>query len=532
MNINQLIEEFLKDNKKYLYGYILFMMAYPISSVFLPKYYGQIVDDLKENKKPKFQVTLFLLILVNVMHLVLDKMDTVFIPNLQAYIRINIVKVVLENYKDKFQEQELGSLISKIVKIPIVVRDLVRQVRNYVIPMLLVLVMVIGRFAMIDARLGAIAIIGISAGAMVLVPLAKKCIDVSSDMDHETDEVHENISELFDNLLDIYSMNTYDKEMKNLEDSQQSIIDRYKRTFDCTNNFRTVFNGVGLSVFLSIIMYGYKLYKSKKIDLANMINIFITSMYIIGKFGSFSGEFPDIIFNLGTYMRTQEYLDSLDLDTEKKEGIEIPNGEIKFRDVGIKYGDKQVIKHFNLKVMPKESIAIIGKIGSGKSSLVKALLKLTPLDEGHIYIDGKDIADVDPSAIRSQVLFVRQNPIPFNRTLYENIVYGNEGVTQTHVADLFTKYNLHSFFDHPLNDSVGKNGGKLSGGQRQMIFLLRVLLSKNPIIILDEPTSSLDDRSSKYVMKLLGDIMKSRTVIMITHDTKLGDIVDRKVELT
>jgi len=459
-------------------------------------------------------------------------MDTVFIPKLQAYIRINITKVVLQNYKDKFQEQEVGSLISKIVKLPIVIRDLVRQIRNYAVPMVLILAMVMVRFTMIDVRLGAIAIIGISAGTLALIPLAKKCIDISTDMDHETDEVHENISELFDNLLDIYSMDTYDKEMKTLEDRQQGIIDRYKRTFQCTNNFRTVFNGMGIGVFLSIIMYGYKLYQRKEIDMANMVNIAVTGMYIIGKFGSFSGEFPDIIFNLGTYMRTQKFLNSFDVDTETKEGLEITDGEIKFRDVGIKYGDKQVIKHFNLKVMPGESVAIIGKIGSGKSSLVKALLKLIPLDEGHIYVDGKDIADVDSSALRSQILFVRQNPLPFNRTLYENIVYGNKGVTQAHVADLFTKYELHSFFEHDLNQSVGKKGSKLSGGQKQMIFLLRVLLSNNPIIILDEPTSSLEDRSSKYVMKILGDIMKSRTVIMITHDTKLGNIADRKIDLT
>jgi ABC-type bacteriocin/lantibiotic exporter with double-glycine peptidase domain len=507
------------------------MLAYPITSVILPKYYGKFVEDLKSNKTPNFRVTIFLLVLTNLMYMVLNKIDTIFIPKLQAYIRTNVVKVVLENYKDKYQEQELGSLISKIIKLPIVVRDLVRQFRNYIIPLCLVLIMVVVQFMMIDARLGLITLVGIVAIILILIPLGKKCLNVSSVMDGETDVVHENISELFDNLLDIYSMNTYKDEIQKLEDTQKFVIDIYQDTYNCTNKFRITMNSLGIILFLSIIFYAYKLYKKNVIDISKMININITCMYVIGRLGSISGEAPDIVFNLGTYHRIQSYLSNLDLQPTKIESFKINNGEIKFRDVGIKYGDKDVLKHFNLVIMPGESVAIIGKIGSGKSSLAKALLKLIQY-EGHIYVDGKDISDLDSSTIRSQILFVRQNPLPFNRSLYENIVYGNGGYTRAHISDLFKKYDLNSFFDHKLEDSVGKKGSKLSGGQRQMIFLLRILLSKNPIIILDEPTSSLDDRSSKYVMKLLSDIVKERTVILITHDKKLGDMADRKIELT
>lgn len=531
MNINKFIEEFLKDNKGYLVAYVLFMFAYPITSVYLPVFYGKIVDSIKNDETPKFHVTVILLILVNLMYLMLDKLDAIFIPKLQAYIRVSIVKVVLENYKDKFQDQELGILISKIVKLPIVVRDLVRQVRNYLIPIVLVLIMIVIRFTVIDKRLGLMALLGIVAGAIILVPMAKKCLDISSDMDHEADTVHEDISELFDNMLDIYSMDTYEKEMENLEKRQQDVIKRYQKTFRCTNTFRGWMNGMGIVVFMGIIIYAYQLYRRKDIDMANMVNVAITGMYIINKLGSLSGEAPDIVFNLGTYIRTQKYLEKLNLKPSKKEDFRVENGEVTFRGVGISYGEKQVMKNFNLVIKPGESVAITGKIGTGKSSLVKALLKLVPY-EGNILIDNKDIADLEPATVRSQVLYVRQNPVPFNRTLYQNIVYGNEGVTKAHVADLFNKYELHGFFEHKLDDPVGKKGGKLSGGQRQMIFLLRVLLSNNRIIVLDEPNSSLDERSSKYVMKLLKDIMDIRTVILITHDKKLGEMADRKVELS
>lgn len=534
MNVTELILEFLKDNKGYLMGYIVFMIAYPISSVYLPKYYGQLIDNIKNNETPNFKMVAILLLLVNIMYLILDKIDTIFIPKLQAYIRTNIVKVVLENYKNKFKEQDIGILISKIVKLPIVVRDLVRQIRNYIVPLVFILIMVIFRFMTIHKSLGVICITSLIVMFTVLFPMGSKCLNISSEMDNETDTIHEEISELFENMMDIYSMNTYEQEMDKLEKNQQAIIDRYKNTFQCTNTFRGIMNGMGIITFLGIIVYSYQLYRRKEINVTDMVSVAITGMYVINKIGGLSGEAPDIVFNLGAYIRTQQYLDKLNLNSvnpKTKENFHANKGKVVFSNVSIQYGKKSVIKNFNLVINPSESLAIVGKIGSGKSSLVKALLRLIPY-EGNIYIDGRDIGDLEPTTVRSQILYVRQNPIPFNRTLYENIVYGNSNVSKKDVVKLFNKYNLDSFFNHGLDESVGKKGDKLSGGQRQMIFLLRVLLSKNPIVILDEPNSSLDENSSKYVMKLLDDILDKRTVILITHDQKLGEKANRKVYLS
>ena len=100
MDINRIILEFLYQQKGYLVAYLIFMIAYPVTSVVLPKYYGQMIDELKSNKPPQFRLTLILLIVVNIMYLILEKIDTIFIPKLQAYIRVNIVKVVLENYEE------------------------------------------------------------------------------------------------------------------------------------------------------------------------------------------------------------------------------------------------------------------------------------------------------------------------------------------------------------------------------------------------------------------------------------------------
>jgi ABC-type bacteriocin/lantibiotic exporter with double-glycine peptidase domain len=214
-----------------------------------------------------------------------------------------------------------------------------------------------------------------------------------------------------------------------------------------------------------------------------------------------------------------------------KENFLIKEGSISFENISIIYDKKEILKNFSLNIKPRESIIILGKIGSGKSSLIKSLLKLIKFN-GNIYIDGVNTKNISITDIRSGILYIRQNPLPFNRTFYENVMYGIENITKTDVDKIFLKYNLKTFFDKDLNAKVGRKGNNLSGGQRMIMFLLRILIHDNKkIIILDEPTSSLDDDTSIIIMNIIKDIVKNQTTIIITHDTRLSNIVDRIIKL-
>lgn len=530
MDVNKLLLKFFKKHINFIIGYVIFMIAYPITSVILPKYYGQVVDDLKSNKKPNFIPVVVMLLVTIGLYTILDYMDAVFMPKLQSYIRTYIVKVVLENYKEKYEEQELGTLMSKIVKFPIIVRSIVGQFRNNILPLCLVFVAVVIRFMMVDRTIGMMVLFGLLICGLVIGVQFCKCLNIALETDNVADSGNENIAELFDNLLDIYSMNTMEKEMEKLENNQKEIAERYKKTYNCSNTLKIYINFLAVIIFFSIIYYAYTLFRNKKMNIPDMVNVTITSMYIISKMGSLAGEIPDLVFNVSGYIHTKRFLGDID-DNNKEEDFEINNGKVSFENVDISYGNKKIINDFNLEIKSGESIAIIGRIGSGKSTIVKALLKLIPY-EGKIELGGYDISKIDGNKVRSKILYIRQNPIPFNRTLYDNIVYGVDNVSEKEVKDLLNKYNLFDFFDHKLDDKVGRKGGKLSGGQRQMIFLLRVLLSKNPVVILDEPTSSLDEKSAKYIWKILEDILSTRTVLLITHDNKLGDLCDRKINIS
>ena len=134
--------------------YLIFIISYPISSVLLPQYYSKVIDDIKNNKNPVFKKILLFFLISNSMFLALDKIDTVFIPKLQSFIRKNIVKSVLNTYKNNFEEQDLGIAISQIVKFPLVVKDLARQYRNYIIPLIFIMIGVLIKFYNINKKIG------------------------------------------------------------------------------------------------------------------------------------------------------------------------------------------------------------------------------------------------------------------------------------------------------------------------------------------------------------------------------------------
>jgi ABC-type multidrug transport system fused ATPase/permease subunit len=531
-DINTIIQEFMLQNKTYLYAYVFFTIAYPISTIYLPKFYGNIIEDVEEGKKPNLMFVFMLIILVNIMYLVLDKLDNDFMPKLQAYVKTNVLDVIMTTYKNTAQEQNIGKLVSKIVKLPIIVRELAWQTRNFCIPLVLIVVLVNVQFTLIDPKIGAYTTMTLALGLTYLYKLWGKCMQHVIDMDEESDEITDGISELLENLIDIHCMGTKNAELHNLGQVQKTIVSKYKQTFDCTNTFRALFVILGMVVFVPVIYYSYNLYSTKKISLPDFVNIFITSTFIINRFSGFSTEVPDFTLNLGIYLSIRKFLLTLPLPSpDSSKSMPAGKGDIRFHNVGIKYNDKPIIENFNLHIPSNSSISLVGRIGSGKSTLAKSVLKLKDINSGTIYIDGADISDISSDSIRSQVLYIRQNPTPYNRTLYENISYGTNATKQD-VQKLLNKYDLNKFFNITLDDKVGRRGDKLSGGQRQMIFLLRVLLSDKRIIILDEPTASLDPDTTSKVLEVLRHVINNRTTILITHDPSIAEMCDKVVRLS
>lgn len=200
---------------------------------------------------------------------------------------------------------------------------------------------------------------------------------------------------------------------------------------------------------------------------------------------------------------------------------------VRYDNVSFSYDRGLVLKEINLTVQSGEIVALVGGSGGGKTSLVNLLPRFFDVIAGAIYIDEVDIRDASIDSLRNQVAVVTQEPILFNDTVYNNIVYGDLKATEAQViaaAKAAYAYDFVQQFPQGFDTNIGEMGGQVSGGQKQRLCIARALLKNAPILILDEATSALDTESERLVQMALENLMRGRTTFMIAH--RLSTIVN------
>ena len=234
----------------------------------------------------------------------------------------------------------------------------------------------------------------------------------------------------------------------------------------------------------------------------------------------------------------QSVFDLIDTEKEKDTATKILSqctGRIEYRNVCFKYESRDIkaLEKINLTVEPGETVAFVGKSGSGKTTMVNILPRFYEIDEGAITIDGENISDLSLSSLRDHIAIVNQDVTLFNDTIANNIAYSQSlDADDDRVAQAAEAARVLEFTDKlpdRLHTLVGENGVLLSGGQRQRIAIARALLKDAPILILDEATSSLDTESEQYIQKALEVLQKDRTTLVIAHRLSTIENADRIV---
>lgn len=546
--IKKMVIEFIKEEKYLLLIYICFMAAFPLELIAQPHYYGKIINNISNNplsklfseNKNHLLMVLIIWFISQILYGSMDMLDGYLLPKIQTYVRTNVIENILETYKNNYKELEIGDITSKLVKLPNTIRDLTHQFRNYILPTFVILFISIIYFFTINKTLGALGLFGFLLFLGILYVGLETCIDKTKMKDRLHNDLQESISDTLNNILPIYSSDTVEDELKLLKNKEKTLNKEYTISIFYSLKFKLTYALMYLVLFLLINGYAAYLLYTKKIKMDAMISILIIVLYLISMLSATAGELRDLMINLGIIKETQLYLDELLNFPKVKENVDkqliISNGEIEYKNITFKYPsvEKNLFENFNLKLNAGESVAIMGTIGSGKSTLVKILMKLNRISGGSVSIDGTNLSNVSSNEIRRKISFVPQSPKLFNRTVYENITYGMPDKTRHDVDNLIAKLNLQKIFESlsdNLNTMAGKNGENLSGGQRQVVFLLRCALRDNKIIILDEPTSALDSENKKFIMNILEKMFRNKTLIIITHDKDIIKYVDRIVYL-
>ena len=205
---------------------------------------------------------------------------------------------------------------------------------------------------------------------------------------------------------------------------------------------------------------------------------------------------------------------------------------IDFDDVSFGYGDRSVLKQFNLDIKPGEKIGLVGLSGAGKTTLCNLMLRMYDVDSGAVLVNGIDIRAIKQDSLRQNISFVPQESVLFNRSILENIRYARPHASRSDVITAAKRAHIHEFvmtLPNGYDTLVGNRGIKLSGGQRQRIAIARALLKNAPILILDEATSALDSQNELFIQKSLKLVMHKKTTIAIAHRLSTLRNMDRIV---
>ncbi|NJC25550.1 ABC transporter ATP-binding protein [Neolewinella antarctica] len=323
-------------------------------------------------------------------------------------------------------------------------------------------------------------------------------------------------------------------------------LDRYARSIDETVriSLKTASARGLFSAFIVTVMFGALFYivyratllvQSGDLPVGDLFSFVIFVALIGGSIASLGSFYTEIVSALGASDRVVDILESEEVEaipnpalpnstapatTHKKSKF---HGDIVYRNVRFNYPtrpDVEVLKSISLEVRQGQKVALVGASGSGKSTIVKLLLRFYPLTSGQISVDGRDVNEFDLHDFREQLALVPQEVMLFGGTIRENIAYGSLNASEELIREAAHKANALDFIDkfpEGFDTVVGDRGIQLSGGQRQRVAIARAILKDPAILLLDEATSSLDAESERVVQEALNRLMEGRTSIIIAH---------------
>ena len=394
-----------------------------------------------------------------------------------------------------------------------------------------------------------LAVIGYIGGGLVLIPMAtmlfiliyafliKKPLRASIESTHEASAKKSSILiETLNNIETLKTLGTLNQVQWKWEESTGEIASRSLRSRLLSASIPTMTQFFIQLNTVMVIIYGVYLIQDFELSMGGLIAIVILASRTLAPMGQVAALMTNYEDAKTSYETINDIISKPSERPSGKKFVERPDfsGHIEFADVTFTYpnNDLPALKNVSFVIKPGEHVAVIGRIGSGKSTIQKLILGLYEPDSGQILIDGIDIKQIDPADLRKHLGYVSQDIMLFRGTVKENILY-----RATHASDLsmIKAANVSGTSEfvkkHPKGYEmpVGERGQGLSGGQKQSIGIARAFLLETPIMLMDEPSNAMDQISEANLMNNLEKNLKEKTLLLVTQKMTLLRLVERVI---
>jgi ABC-type multidrug transport system fused ATPase/permease subunit len=454
-----------------------------------------------------------------------DLLESYINPRLTDFVGSNIMRHVLKEYESRRTSPDTGKLISLYSNLHINTTELFVKMRDYCLPFVVAIIVSVVYLFKLHKYLGAIMLgcsviyFGLFAGLCHVQVLQGDELE-NCRLNHEN-----RVTDMIMNMHNIYAANMTDRQLGVFHDDLRECSELQVKLLQLHAGLRVVLNIAIIGILLGLVICASWLFKKNMLNAQQLTAFSFVLSFIWSGLDAPARHVNSIAWYI-SYLReadkTAVTLTDVDDQATGTDATPPRSGLIVFKTVRV-----NALLLPNLTLREGERLAIQGPIGSGKSTILNVLfgkLRYT----GTATMGGREVADADVVAWRNHIVLVPQTVILFDETVYYNISYGNDA-TREQVQAAMDKYNM-TFAT--LDTPVGRLGERLSGGQRQMIFLLRSYFRKNiKLVLMDEPTSALDAKTKQYAYKLILDVIGKRTSIIVTHDPSLSSICTQTVTM-
>ena len=520
VNINQYLIEYLGQHKMTFFVFCLLLTTYPLQRITIPKYYGKVIASLNKGENKSFvqnvKWLIIFYIIVQLFSAMIHKVQGLLVPNFLEFSVQRIFSNLLNNKKLNYENLEVGEILAKIIKVPHIIYKYLDLLRHVVFSQIFILIAALLHYKNVSNTMF-FTFIFLTIGVVILQIITyKHTMSIEIEREKTKDNIYQHFQDLLNNLISVIvcKHETYEKQY--LHTKFIPFIKIFYQSLNLNFIYRIIFSCFNVVSFILLNYLLYKDYKTKTISKEQFLSSFIITYSVLQLFYDANYSVRSVVDmysqvkDMEMYFNQKSELDqSMDNNEETQS---FTNGVISFKNVSYQYEENAefkgkhayALKDVNINIEQNENVVIVGQIGSGKSTLVKLLLKFFEPTKGDIFIHDVNIKNISRNELYDHLFYIPQKPKLLNRTLYENIYYGidlKEEDKETNISSI-TKImkqmnmdeNIIDIFMEKMDQPLGNDGIKLSGGQRQMVWILRAMLRNPSIIILDEPTSALDKK--------------------------------------
>ena len=506
--------------KKNIILSFIFSIIEVISKTIIPIITGLIIDSLLENK------------FTNILYLILINVLLIIIASIYNYLLNVSAKMAAIEYSNEIKEKALKRLLKLKINIiekyksGLLASKIVNDVNNihhglitfltHFIPGIVTLILTLIIMFFINFKITLIIFLITPISVFITIYIAKQNKKLTDISNKEYNEMTSYIKE----QIELKKYINVEKLENQKEQKINNLSEKYMKDESIALFYASISNPT-TRLINGIITIIVVLYSSFEIMNGNMtIGIFSTFLIYANRYAKPLNEISQVINRLTISLTSYDSIKEL-INEEIEEFVNSNDeiiGNIEFKNVSFSYNnDKEILKNINFKINNGEKIAIVGPTGSGKTTIIQLLLKFYNINSGSILIDGKNINDINTNILRDNIKVVLQDAHLNNENIKDVLKYSND-VSDKEIKDLLKKINIKPNF-LGMNDNLENitSIDNLSNGQKQIISMIRAMLSNPKIVILDEATSDVDSLTEKNIESSINELTKGKTSIIIAH---------------